>query len=193
MKYVALAAVASLGVVGAIAPPASAANFSWDIEYTGWWDAEGGGSVMGSIIADESAAGDGLISADELLGWSWDWTGNSFVSPFSISSEDAGAEVQFFDGFYLDPTLNQPESGLDQGTFIGGDFGQYAIDFEFLSVADDTTAFPFGGDVTFGDATAASGRVAVSDPTKVPEPATLLGLLALAGAGLTLKGRQQAA
>jgi hypothetical protein len=84
MKYVALAAVASLGVVGAIAPPASAANFSWDIEYTGWWDAEGGGTVVGSIIADESAAGDGLISADELLGWSWDWTGNSFVSPFSI-------------------------------------------------------------------------------------------------------------
>jgi hypothetical protein len=193
MKYVALAAVASLGVVGAIAPPASAANFSWDIVYTGWWDAEGGGTVVGSIIADESAAGDGLISADELLGWSWDWTGNSFVSPFSISSEDAGAEVQFFDGFYLDPTLNQPESGLDQGTFIGGDLGQYAIDFEFLIVADDTTAFPFGGDVTFGDAAAASGRVAVSDPTKVPEPATLLGLLALAGAGLTLKGRQQAA
>lgn len=191
MKYVALAAAVSLGMVGAIAAPSQAANLSWTVEYSGWWEGDGGGSILGSLIADESAAADGILSLDELVAWSWNWSGNDVVSAFSISSGDAGAEIQFFDGFYVDGTANLPDfaDGFDQGTFIGGEFGQYVIDFETLTLEDNTTAFPFGGDASFGDATAPLGRVAVGDPARVPEPTALLGLLAIAGVGTTLKRR----
>ncbi|NEQ55092.1 MAG: PEP-CTERM sorting domain-containing protein, partial [Leptolyngbya sp. SIO3F4] len=40
---------------------------------------------------------------------------------------------------------------------------------------------------------AAAGTVSVSDPEVVPEPATLLGLLTLAGAAAVAKRQKQAA
>ncbi len=185
-----LSAAAILGAV-AIATPAQAKLLSFDIDYTGWFEAEGGGDIFGSIRATEEAAADGFISADELTAWTWSWSGNDFVSAFSIASEDADAGFDFLDGFYVDGTPNVPGfDGVDQGTFFAGAF---AIDFEELRVEDNTVAFPFGGDATFGDAFATTGSVAVSDPAVVPEPATVLGLLALAGVGATVKRQQRSA
>ncbi|MEO1208911.1 MAG: PEP-CTERM sorting domain-containing protein [Cyanobacteria bacterium J06638_20] len=191
MKYLAIAAAAAAGSL-AIVAPANAALFSYDISYTGFFESEGGGSILGSILAPTGAADDGFIAIDEIDSWSWDWTGNSFVSPFSISSDDAGAEIQFGDGFDVAGGSNLPEDGDDQGTFVGGMEGEFLLDLEFLIVEDNTTAFPFGGDSTFGDAFATAASVSVSDPTVIPEPATVLGLLALAGMGATLKRKQAA-
>lgn len=193
MKHIALATTATLSVF-AIAAPANAALFSWDVEYTGFWEADGGGSISGSFTADGEDAEDGIVGLDEIQSWNWNWSGNDAVSPFSISSSDAGAEIQTFGdgpfGFYGDETANQPEfaDDLDQGIFVGGETGEFVLDLEFLGVEDNTTAFPFGGDVSIGSASA--GRINVSEPTAVPEPAALLGLVALAGVGGTALKRQ---
>lgn len=191
MRSLAIAAAAAAGSL-AIVAPANAALFSYDIEYTGFFEDEGGGSILGSILAPTGAADDGFITVDEIDSWSWDWTGNSFVSPFSISSDDAGAEIQLGDGFDVAGGSNLPDDGDDQGTFAGGMDGEFLLDLEFLIVADNTTPFPFGGDVTLGNFSATAASVSVSDPTVIPEPATVLGLLALVGMGATLKRKQAA-
>ena len=200
MKHFAFAAATAIGVF-AIAAPANAALFSWDVEFTGWWEEEGGGSLFGSFIADESDASDGVVALDEIRSWMWDWSGNDSVSAFSISSSDDGAEIQFADaassGFFVDGTANQPGSfdGLEQGVFAGGSEGEFVLDLEFLIVEDNTNAFPSGESAfSVGNVDSESGSIAVSEPTAVPEPATILGLLAIAGlGGMTLKRQQQGA
>lgn len=190
MKYFALAATAALSLV-AIAAPANAAGFRWDVEYTGWWEADGGGSVAGTFSAGEDAASDGIVSPDEIKFWSWNWSGNDAVSAFTISSKDENAEIQVVDpslanGFYVDGTPNQPNllDNLDQAVFAAGN---YLLDLEFLYVQDFATD-GFSG----GDSEAASGTVSVSEPIPVPEPTTVLGLLALAGTAIaTLKRQKQ--
>lgn len=198
MKHLTIAATVAVGAL-AIAAPAKAALFSYDIEYTGFFEGEGGGSILGSIVATEADAADGIITLGEIDAWSWDWTGNSLVSAFSISSDDAGAEIQDLadpDGFDVAGGANLPDDflfgGLDQGIFVGGADGEFVLDLELLIVQDNTTTFPFGGDVTFGDPFAAAGSVTTSDPTAVPEPATVLSLLALAGVGATVKRNKAA-
>lgn len=196
MKYFALATTTTLSLF-AIAIPANAAPLIWDVDYTGWWEGQGGGSISGSFVADEVDAADGIVGLDEIVSWAWDWSGNDFVSAFSVSSEDEGAEIQIFEpaGFFVDGTTNEPglSDGLDQGIFVGGEAGEFVLDLEFLIVEDNTVAFPFGGDISFGDVGAESGSVTVSDPKPVPEPATLLGLLALTGFGATLKRQLKSA
>lgn len=196
MKHLALATTAVLGLFS-IATPVNASLFSWDVDYTGWWEEEGGGSVSGSFVADGTDAADGIVGLDEIVSWAWDWSGNDFVSAFSISSGDEGADIQVLEpaGFFVDGTTNEPDffDGLDQGIFVGGNESEFILDLEFLTVEDNTVAFPFGGDLSVGDFEAASGSITVSDPTPVPEPATFLGLLALAGLGVTLKRRSQSA
>ncbi|MGP1387380.1 MAG: PEP-CTERM sorting domain-containing protein [Thainema sp.] len=194
MKHLVLGVVAGLGM-GAIAAPAHAAFFSWDVEYTGWWDAEGGGSVVGSFVANDADAADGIISGDEIKSWSWSWSGNDFASAFDISSKDSAAEIQFIDGgFFVDGTPNLPNffDGTDQGVFVGGDAGENIIDFEFLTI--ETIA---SGDVlefSAGDPFSTTGSVIVSDPTKVPEPATIVGLLTLVAlSGVSLRRSTQSA
>jgi len=183
---------------------ASAATFSglsnamltaYDITYSGWWEAEGGGSLLGTLVSGPASADDGIIDlATELESWSWDWSGNSFVSPFSISSNDAGAGVSILGtsaGFYVDGTPNLPDftDGLDQGIFIGGSDGEFVVDLEFLLIEDNTVAFPFGGDATFGDVSSQLGMVSVGDPRAVPEPLPLT-LLAFAIPGFWLSRRR---
>lgn len=194
MKRLACSLTVVLGMA-AIATPTQAALFSWEIEYSGWWDAEGGGSVTGSLVADDADAADGIVSGDEITSWAWSWSGNDFAPAFEISSADSAAGTQFVEGFFVDGTPNLPDflDGLDQGTFFGGEAGEQLIDFEFLLVqADDP--FPNGDpEVSAGDFAAETGTIIVSDPTKVPEPTTVLGLLALGAiAGTTIRQGKQA-
>jgi len=183
MKRLALAATVALGWA-ALAAPANAALFSWDIEYTGWWEEDGGGSISGTIFADEDDAADGIVSADELKAWEWNWSGNDAVSAFSISSEEEGATTDFEPSFYVNDIPNQPigmdfvdPDNLDQGSFISGS-GNELLDLQALLVI----SFMDGVEsVSVGNPTATIGTVTVSEPTPVPEPATVLGLLALAG------------
>jgi 2',3'-cyclic-nucleotide 2'-phosphodiesterase (5'-nucleotidase family)/endonuclease/exonuclease/phosphatase family metal-dependent hydrolase len=150
---------------------------AWNIEYSGWWDAEGGGMLSGTLFAQSAAADDGILTPEELLGWEWNWSGNEAVSAFSIDSTDAGADIQEFGptGFYVDGTPNLPDlaDDLDQGVFVGGKSGEWVLDLEFLTVEDNSETFPTtASDVTIGDPTAATGEVTVSDPALevVPSP-----------------------
>lgn len=188
MKRFALAVGLGLGLA-TLAAPANAALFAWDIEYSGWWEESGGGSIFGTIVADDSDAEDGIVSGDELKSWLWSWSGNDVVPAFSFSSQEAGATVDFDAGFYVDGRLNQPGllDGLDQGTFTSGS-GNEVLDLEFLfaiSFTDNVESF------SEGNIESATGTVAVSDPVPVPEPTSILGLLALAGVGAAALKRQK--
>ncbi|NES94216.1 MAG: PEP-CTERM sorting domain-containing protein [Desertifilum sp. SIO1I2] len=189
MKPFAIAIATSLGLL-ALGTPANAARFSWNVEYTGWWAADGGGSISGQFIANPEDALDGIISIEEMTSWFWNWTGNDVVPAFSISSKDAGASTDgFFPRFYVDGTPNQPfdfnlDPNLDQGAFTAGD---YYLDLEFLRVESLLANLVSQGNPEL------MGTITVSDPTVVPEPATLLGLMAIAGLATTLKRQKQEA
>jgi len=191
MKRFAIAIATSLGLL-ALATPANAARFSWNVEYTGWWEADGGGSISGQFIADEEDALDGIVSIDEINSWIWNWSGNDVVAAFSISSKDAGASTDgFFPSFYVDGTVNRPfdfdpsSRNLDQGAFTAGD---YYLDLEYLRVeslqAGNTLISQGNPDLTLG-------TITVSEPTVVPEPTTILSLMAIAGLATTTLKRQK--
>lgn len=194
MKHFALSAAAVLGL-SALAAPANAAVFAWNVEYTGWWEDNGGGSLSGLFSADEEDALDGIISIDEMRSWAWTWSGNAAVSAFSISSADTGATTEFSPSFYVNGTPNLPigvdfadPDGLDQGSFVSG---SQVIDLQSLlviSYEDDGTEL-----LSAGNPEAPLGSTSVSEPTPVPEPGVLLGLVALLGAAATLKGQKQVA
>ena len=191
MKHLALVATVALGWA-TLTAPANAALFSWDIEYTNWWEDDGGGSIFGTIIADENDAADGIVSADELKAWEWNWSGNDVVSAFSISSNE-GATTDFEPSFYVNDTPNQPlglvdPDNLDQGSFVSGS-GNEILDLQALLAISFTDGVE---SVSAGNPTATLGTVSVSEPTAVPEPASILGLLALAGVSTaTLKRQKQ--
>lgn len=195
MKHLALVATVALGWA-ALTAPANAALFSWGIEYTGWWEDDGGGSISGTIIADEDDAADGIVSADELQDWQWNWSGNDIVSAFSISSK-AGGTTDFQPSFYVNDTPNLPvrldfvdPDNLDQGSFVSGS-GNEILDLQALLAISFTDGVE---SVSEGNPTATLGTVSVSEPTAVPEPTTVLGLLALAGVSTaTLKRQKQGA
>lgn len=186
MKNIALAATAALGLA-AIATPAEAALFSWDVAYTGFF--ADGASITGSFVADDTAAADGYVAADEFDTWMWSFSGNSEAAAVSISA-DEGAEIQDFfgpAGFFVDGTANVPGDAAAEGVYASN---SAVIDLDFLSVSTFASGFETG--FAMGDL-AAAGSVTVSDPEPVPEPATLLGLLTLAGAAALTKRNQQAA
>lgn len=192
MKKLAFAATAALGLV-ALAVPAEAASFAWDVEYAGWWEQDGGGSIFGKFFADAEDALDGIISIDEMSSWTWSWSGNNAVSAFAISSSDPGASTSFFPSFYVDGRSNKPlpfsTDNLDQGSFISGS-GNEVLDLEALlviSYADGVESLS-GGDVG-----STLGQVSVSDPQPVPEPTMILSFLSLAVGAATLKRQKQEA
>jgi hypothetical protein len=194
MKFFSLAATAALGFV-ALATPANAATFAWDIKYSGWWTQDGGGEVSGTIVADEKSAADGIISLDEMFAWSWNWSGNSAVSAFSIFSDNASTALGFPGSFYVNGTPNRPidenfvdADNLDQGLFASKSENEL-IDFQALVVQNVATE-----GVSVGNAKATTGRTTVSAPRAVPEPATLAGLIAIGAmaAPAFARKRQQA-
>lgn len=196
MKRFALAVGMGLGLA-TLAAPANAALLAWEVGYSGWWEEDGGGSISGKLFADEEDALDGIVSADELTSWGWNWSGNDAVSAFSISSDEAGATTDFDPSFYVDGTPNEPigldfvdPDGLDQGSFISGS-GNEILDLQALlaiSSADGVESF------SRGNPDSTLGAVTVSEPTPVPEPTTILSLLALAGISTaTLKRQKQRA
>lgn len=187
MKPLAIAIAATLGAL-TLATPADAARLRWQIEYTGWWAADGGGSISGQFIANQEDALDGIISIDEMTSWLWNWTGNDVVPAFSISSVDTGASTDgFFPRFYVDGTPNQPfdfnlDPNLDQGAFTAGD---YYLDLEFLRVESLLANLVSQGNPEL------MGTITVSDPTVVPEPTAIFSLLAIAGLATTLKRQKR--
>ncbi len=193
MKQFAFATAVTLGLT-AIATPAKAAILGWDVEYTGWWEEVGGGSISGMFSANEEDAADGVVSIDEMRTWMWNWSGNDTVPAFSISS-GAGATTDFNPSFYVDGTPNVPSlfelDDLDQGVFISAS-GEEVIDLEALLVI--ANAGSLDDLVIEGNPTASQGSVFISEPEMIPEPATVLGLLALAGiSAATFQQRQQEA
>lgn len=184
MKKIVLAATAAFGMA-AIAAPAQAALFQWNVDYTGYF--ADGASITGFFTADETAATDGFVSTEEFDSWAWNWSGNSEVAAASISSADGGEIQTFFGpgGFFVDGTANVPGDSASEGVYAGGNS---VFDLDFLTVEDNSSA-------TFSVATSAdltTGTVAVADPIAVPEPATVLGLLTLAGAAAVVKRQKQA-
>ncbi len=193
MKRFALAVGMGLGLgLATLAAPANAAILAWDIEYSGWWEEDGGGSISGKFVADHKNAQDGIVSVDEMTSWLWNWSGNDVVPAFSFSSGDAGATTDFNPSFYVDGRLNQPldGDGLDQGTFTSGS-GNEVLDLEYLfaiSYVDNVESF------SAGNLDSTLGRISVSDPVAVPEPDSILGLITLVGiSAVTLKRRKQKA
>ena len=184
MKQIVLVA-AVLSSAAVFVAPAQAALFKWTVDYTGFFAEDA--SINGFFVADDAATTDGIVSGDEFESWEWTWSGNSEVDAFTVSSSD-GEFASLFDntGFFVDGTPNELglTDGLDQGLYSSDDFG---LDLEFLFVDN------FGADTTSdGDVTAA-GTILVSDPEPVPEPATLLGLLAVGGAAALAKRQKQTA
>ena len=176
MKKIVFAVAAALGVT-AFAAPAQALTFRWDVDYSGFFT--DGASITGSFIADEAAATDGFVSTDEFDSWVWNFDGGE--EPVTISSTDDGSEIQTFfgpAGFFVDGTPNVPDDDASEGVYASN---SAVIDLDFLFV--DTFASGFITSSATGDVTVSDG-VALSDPEVIPEPATLLGLLTLAGAAM---------
>jgi hypothetical protein len=189
MKRIVFAAAAALGVT-AFTAPAQAALFKWRVDYTGFFAEDA--FISGFFVADGADAADGIVSGDEFERWEWTWSGNSEVDAFTISSSEGDFSTLFGDpAFYVDGTPNEVglTDGLDQGFYSSDEFG---LDLEFLLVDDFTGSNPLASISTTGDVTAA-GTISVSDPEPVPEPATLLGLMTLAGAAAMAKRQKQAA
>ena len=126
------------------------------INYAGFWESNGGGSIKGVFSISEADAADGVASLDELITWDLDWTGNDAVDEFSISSDDGEAIALLPPGGFVLDGPNTPvdadfndADGLDQGLYQS-ESGEQLIDLGALIVEDlaaDT--------VTEGDAAAA--------------------------------------
>lgn len=133
-----------------------------DVEYVGFWGNEG--SVMGGFSISEADAADGVASLDELISWSWDWTGNSDVAAFSVSSDEGSATALLPPGGFnltasntaFDANFEDPD-GLDQGLYESAS-GEQLIDLGALLIEDFAA-----GTFTYGDATAASGSISLSN------------------------------
>lgn len=193
MKRFALAVGMGLGLgLATLAAPANAAILAWDVEYSNWWEEDGGGSISGKFVADRKDAQDGIVSADEMTSWLWNWSGNDVVPAFSFSSGEIGATTDFNPSFYVDGRLNQPSllDGLDQGTFTSGS-GNEVLDLEYLfaiSFVANVESF------SQGNSNSALGTIRVSNPVVVPEPDSILGLITLVSiSAVTLKRRKQRA
>ena len=134
----------------------------FDVEYVGFWGAEG--SVTGGFSISEADAADGIASLDELISWSWDWTGNGDVAAFSVSSDSASVTALLPPGGFLLDGENTPidsnffdADGLDQGLYETESGDQY-IDLGVL-IIEDLAA----GTFSEGDAAATNGSIVVGD------------------------------
>ncbi|NJN29641.1 MAG: calcium-binding protein [Synechococcales cyanobacterium RM1_1_8] len=132
----------------------------FDVSYLGFWG--NGDAVTGAFSISEADAADGVASLDELVDWSWSWSGNSDVSPFTISSDDGSVTALLPpSGFLLTGRNTAFNSefvdgdGLDQGLYQSGS-GEQSIDLGALIIEDFAA-----GTLAQGDADAASGIISV--------------------------------
>lgn len=153
-----------------------------DVDYTGFWD--GGASVTGGFSISEADAADGVASLDELIAWSWDWTGNSDVAAFSVSSDDGSVTALLPPGGFLLDGSNtavnasfEDADGLDQGLYQSAS-GDQSIDLGALIIEDfaaatlaqgDVTAT--GGSITVGDSSSNGGGSADDDGVEIGDSA----------------------
>jgi len=128
----------------------------FEVDYSGFWGDEG--SVQGTFSISEADAADGIASLDELISWSWDWTGNSDVAAFSLSSDEGSVTALIPPGgFKLDGTNTAFDSnfedadGLDQGVYESASGEQY-IDLGALIVEDLAAGTVAEGDAAIADA-----------------------------------------
>lgn len=127
---------------------------NFEVEYSGFW--ADGGSVIGGFSVSEADAADGVVTTDELIAWNWNWSGNSEVAAFSISSEDGVvADLLPLTGFLLEG-MNTPvdgefadPDGIDQGLYESVS-GEQVIDLGALVIQDFTADALSLGDISLG-------------------------------------------
>lgn len=132
------------------------------INYSGFWETDGGGSIRGIFSASEADAADGIVSLDEIVAWRWNWSGNDTVAGFAIDSDNGTASSLIPpDGFKVNG-INTPialdfsdADGLDQGLYESAT-GTQIIDLGALIVENLAAGTTTTGDVS------ANGTIAVS-------------------------------
>lgn len=177
-----LAAVAagSLMAVAAVGTPAEAVtSFSFDVELTAPID---GADVFSGTFSFEETAGfvDGDVEIFDLVSFDFDFLGTSFDvgSDSRLAALGQGATVAF-DG------LSGDILGLD---FLADSF----LTSTFLSIVpEDLVGDVQDSEFEYADATVGfvSGDVSYAP---VPEPATVIGLIALGAGSLLVRKQQQA-
>jgi Ca2+-binding RTX toxin-like protein len=133
----------------------------FQLDYSNFWQNDGGGAIRGTFSASEADAADGVVTIDELVDWNWSWTGNTQVKPFSLAAAKGDTATALLPpgGFLVDRSnqliltdLADPDR-LDQGLYESKD-GQKVIDIGALLVEDFTTGTFSQGVVALGVSTA---------------------------------------
>ncbi|MDY6784711.1 MAG: PEP-CTERM sorting domain-containing protein [Cyanobacteriota bacterium] len=181
----AIAATAALMGLGIATQSASASTF-----YINFEREEFGGTLSGRYLIDSSSFDDdGFIDENEVIRWMVEWSGNSDVDAFSLSSDDGDRLKKFLSG--EDTFIFAVDDPNDDDIFVLYDNNVSST--EFLMINDALT-----GDGEFCttactgswkyssvlDATATAPTAPVPstpDVATTPEPTALLGFLALGG------------
>lgn len=149
--------------------PAQAAEFTFS--QSGWLGEGLGGTVQGSFSGSD-ANSDGTLQLSELTSYEANFSG----AQSGISFNHNLLNLDFFE-------FTLGSSGFPPSFPLFSNDGSFGYD------ADDQTIFdqPFGQGIIFS--TREPARV-VSEPSAVPEPSALFGLLTLAGLGLAMKRKR---
>ena len=157
--------------VMAIAFPASAANITYDFTVTPDVGPLLGESYSGSFTFDDSA----LIGFDA-----------EFITVDSLSFSFLGVDYTEADG-----ALGEPEVAFFDGSFLGLEFSEDG--FSFVPGFFDLSEAFFTYDLASGSGAGDIIYTQIPDQKSVPEPASVLALLAIGAAGATSALRRQSA
>ena len=155
----------------AIALPATAANITYDFTVT---------PDFGPLLG-ESYAGSFTFNDTNLIGF-----GEEFITVDSFSFSFLGVDYTEADG-----AAEEPEATFFDGSFLGLGFSE--DDFSFIAGFLDLSEAFFAYDLAAGSGTGDIIYTQVPDQKSVPEPASVLALLAIGAAGATSARRRQSA